>query len=146
MKNKMMNLVYKASTKSDIHKIFEFSKNLIDEYEDIRNIDYERVLKWVYKKIEENIHEYTSIYLDNTLVGYYHFHEDKDKMELDDFYIFSEYQNKGIGSKVLSELIQTENTIYLYVFVKNVKAIKLYERFGFKIVEYVNKTRYIMER
>ena len=146
MKNKMMNLIYKASTKSDIHKIFEFSKNLIDEYEDIQNIDYEKVLKWVYKKIEENIHEYTSIYLDNTLVGYYHFHEDKDKMELDDFYIFSEYQNKGIGSKVLSVLIQTENTIYLYVFVKNVKAIKLYERFGFKIVEYVNKTRYIMER
>ena len=119
---------------------------MIDEYEDIQNIDYEKVLKWVYKKIEENIHEYTSIYLDNTLVGYYHFHEDKDKMELDDFYIFSEYQNKGIGSKVLSELIQTENTIYLYVFVKNVKAIKLYKRFGFKIVEYVNKTRYIMER
>ena len=146
MKNKMMNLVYKASTKSDIHKIFEFSKNLIDEYEDIQNIDYEKVLKWVYKKIEENIHEYTSIYLDNTLVGYYHFREDKDKMELDDFYIFSEYQNKGIGSKVLSELIQTDKTIYLYVFVKNIKAIGLYERFGFKIVEHVNKTRYIMER
>ncbi len=141
-----MNLVYKISTKSDIHKIFDLSKNLIDEYEDIQNIDYEKVLKWVDKKIEENIHEYTSIYLDNTLVGYYHFHEDKDKMELDDFYIFSEYQNKGIGSKVLSELIRTEKTIYLYVFAKNTKAIRLYERYGFKICEHVSKTRFIMER
>jgi len=140
MKSKVMNLVYKVSTKSDIHKIYELSKNLINEYEDIQNIDYEKVLKWVYKKIEENIQEYTSIYFNNTLVGYYHFHEDKDKMELDDFYILSEYQNKGIGSKVLSELIQTDKTIYLYVFLKNVKAIRLYERFGFKIVEHVNKT------
>ena len=141
-----MNLVYRVSTKSDIHKIYELSRNLIDEYEDIQNIDYEKVLTWVYKKIEGNIHEYTSIYLDNTLVGYYHFYEDKDKMELDDFYIFSEYQNKGIGSKVLSELIQTEKTIYLYVFVKNVKAIRLYERYGFKICKRFNKNRYIMER
>lgn len=146
MKNKTMNLVYKGSTTSDIHKIYELSKNLIDKYEDIQDINYEKVLKWVYKKIEENIHEYTSIYLDDKLVGYYHFHEDKNKMELDDFYIFSEYQNKGIGSKVLSELIQTEETIYLYVFIKNVHAIRLYEKYGFKICKRFNRNRYIMER
>lgn len=141
-----MNLVYKTSQNTDISKIFELSKNLIDEYEDIQSIEYDKVLKWVYKKIEENIHEYTSIYLDHTLVGYYHFHENGDKMELDDFYIFEAHRNKGIGSRVLSDLIQIDQPIYLYVFVKNVKAIQLYEKFGFKIREYVHQTRCIMER
>ena len=141
-----MNLTYKTSNHSDISKIYELSKNLIDQYEDIESIDYEFVLNWIYKKIEENIHEYTSIYLDDTLVGYYHFYEVKNKMELDDFYILNEYQNKGIGSKVLNDLIQTDKKIFLYVFKKNIKAIQLYERFDFKIIEHVHKTRVIMER
>ena len=67
-------------------------------------------------------------------------------MELDDFYIFEAHRNKGIGSRVLSDLIQIDQPIYLYVFVKNVKAIQLYEKFEFKIREYVHQTRCIMER
>lgn len=141
-----MNISYKTSTNLDVENIYKLSKNLIDTYEDIENIEYEKVLRWVYKKIEKNIYEYTSIYLDNQLVGYYHFSEVDNKMELDDFYIFANYRNKGIGSIVLEKLTQTNKTIFLYVFVKNVDAIRLYERFGFNIIENIKNTRYIMER
>lgn len=142
-----MNLKYKPSTSKDIPILYEYSKKLIDQYEEIENIDYEKVLKWVYKKIEMNIHEYTSIYLEDILVGYYRFHEDENKMELDDFYIFETYQNKGIGSMVLKKCIQeTNKNIFLYVFKKNINAIRLYERFEFKIIKNIQNSRYIMER
>lgn len=141
-----MNLIYKTSTNFDVDKIYELSKHLIDEYEDVQNIEYEKVLKWVYKKIEKNIHEYTSVYLDDCLVGYYRFHEEEDKMELDDFYIIDSYQNKGIGSIVLDKCIRdTNKTIFLYVFRKNERAIKLYKRFGFEIIKNIKNSRYIME-
>ena len=141
-----MNISYKTSTNLDVENIYKLSKNLIDTYEDIENIEYEKVLRWIYKKIEKNIYEYTSIYLDNQLVGYYHFSEVDNKMELDDFYIFANYRNKGIGSIVLEKLTQTNKTVFLCVFVKNVDAIRLYERFGFNIIENIKNTRYIMER
>lgn len=141
-----MELVLKRCSELDIENIFLFNKHLIDTYENLENIDYEYVLRWISLKIEKNIHEYTSIYLFDQLVGYYRFHEVDDKMELDDFFVIEEYRNKGIGTAVLKQLIQTNKTIFLYVFVKNIHAIRLYERFGFKIIEYLHNTRCVMER
>lgn len=141
-----MELVLKRCSELDIENIFLFNKHLIDTYENLENIDYEYVLRWISLKIEKNIHEYTSIYLFDQLVGYYRFHEVDDKMELDDFFVIEEYRNKGIGTAVLKQLIQTNKTIFLYVFVKNIHAIRLYERFGFKIIEYIHNTRCVMER
>ena len=141
-----MELVLKRCSELDIENIFLFNKHLIDTYENLENIDYEYVLRWISLKIEKNIHEYTSIYLFDQLVGYYRFHEVEDKMELDDFFVIEEYRNKGIGTAVLKQLIQTNKTIFLYVFVKNIHAIRLYERFGFKIIEYIHNTRCVMER
>lgn len=50
-----MKLIYQAAQEEDIPSIFELNKQLIDQYEDIKIIDYEQVLKWVYQKIETYI-------------------------------------------------------------------------------------------
>ncbi len=141
------NIQYKQSSQSDIDNIYNLSKELIDKYEDVQNIDYDFVLKWTYKKIKSNIDQYTSIYLNETLIGYYHFHEENGMMELDDFYILDSYRNQGIGSIVLKKCIDESNLpIFLYVFIKNEKAIQLYKKFGFEIIENVKETRYIMRK
>ena len=68
-------------------------------------------------------------------------------MELDDLYIFPEFRSKGIGSVIIQKCIEeSDSTIFLYVFAKNVRAIALYEKLGFKIVKNIRDTRYIMER
>ena len=141
-----MKLVYKRAQIEDIQRIYELSKDLIDQYEDIQNIEYEKVLQWVYKKIEKNISEYSCIYVENTKAGYVHFSEEDGMYEIDDLYIFDEYQNQGIGTQVIHQCIdQAENVIYLYVFIKNERAVSLYKRIGFKITETIKDTRYIMK-
>lgn len=142
-----MKLQFAPATECDIERIYASNKELIDTYEDIENIDYEKVLKWVYKKIETCIEEYVAVSLKGKKVGYYHFYPSEGKMELDDLYIFPEFRSKGIGSAIIQKCMEESNsTIFLYVFAKNVRAIALYEKLGFKIVKNIKDTRYIMER
>lgn len=135
------------ASKEDAKEVFMFAKNLIDKYEDVENIKYDKVLDWVKNKILNNISEYNAIICDNEKVGFIHFVNGDDKDELDDFYIYPQFRNKGIGSQVLKNIIENQNKpIFLYVFAKNEGAIKLYKKFGFTITQKAGTTRYIMER
>ena len=141
-----MSLTYKSAATEDISVIFSLCKALIDAYEDVSNIDYEMVLKWVKNKITENIFQYTCVFLNDTKVGYFHL-QHGGETELDDFYILPEYRGRGIGTEVLSYCIkQTNSPLFLYVFRRNTGAIKLYNRMGFYISQEVGNTRLIMRR
>ena len=141
------NLTYIRAEASDIETLFQLNKDLIDRYENISQIDYSKVLSWVLNKLKTHISEYTCIFCNDQKVGYYHFHSVDKKMELDDLYIFPPYQSKGIGSEVIRKCIaETDLPIFLYVFIKNVKAVSLYKRLGFRVIKTVGESRYIMER
>lgn len=143
-----MNLNYQLATNQDIEMIYELNRALIDQYETIEAINYEYVLKWVRHKIETHINNYQVIWYEGKKVGYFYFHEEDGQFELDDLYIFEEYQSQGIGSEVLTHCVeyakQQNQNIFLYVFAQNKGAIKLYQKFEFKIIEKIKKTRYIM--
>lgn len=143
-----MNLTYKKAQMEDFERIYELSKQLIDDYEEIENIDYEKVLSWVRKKIEKCIDEYTVIYVDGEKAGYYRFFKnDEDVFEIDDLYIFSAFQNRGIGSTVIEKCCSEVNEpVILYVFSKNVRAVSLYERLGFEVIKSIKGSRYIMKK
>ena len=99
-------------------------------------------------KIENCIHEYTVIYADGKKAGYYHFYKNEDAVfEIDDLYIFPGFQGKGIGSTVIRRCCSSVNEpIMLYVFIKNQRAISLYRKLGFEVVETVRDSRFIMKR
>lgn len=141
-----MNITYGKATKNDIEQIVQFCKQLIDDYENFETIDYEKVLSWITKKIEAQIEEYTVIYEEGRKAGYYHFYRnDEEKYELDDLYLFPEFQNKGIGSMVIKKCCLAVNEpVMLYVFVRNDRAVTLYKRLGFEIIKKINESRYIM--
>lgn len=141
-----MKLLFENATGSDIESIYEFNKYLIDRYENVQNIEYDKVLSWVQRKIETYIEEYQRILFDGELAGYYRFHQDGDKMELDDLYIFPQYRNQQIGTTIIEKcLMETNLPVYLFVFIKNTKAVELYKRIGFEIVETIQDSRYIMQ-
>lgn len=123
-------------------------QQLIDAYENIECIDYERALRWVRKKLENSIDEYTSIYADERKAGYYHFYRNGNgEYELDDLYVFSEFQNRGIGTAIIEKCCASvEEPVVLYVFIKNKKAVLLYEKLGFEIAETIKDSRYVMKR
>lgn len=141
-------ITYEQATACDIEHIYRLCKQLIDDYEDMDSIDYDRVLKWVHRKIEASIEEYTAVYAAHKKVGYFHFYQNEaGEYEIDDLYIFPECQNQGIGSAVIQSCVLSVNApVMLYVFIKNEKAVALYKRLGFEIMRTVNGSRYIMRK
>ena len=142
-----MELSFQSARQEDVEVLFRFNRDLIDRYEDIQNIPYEGVLAWVRQKIEENIHTYTRIYANGHHAGFYRFVPNGAQMELDDLYIFPEFQNRGIGTRILEKCYrESDRPVMLYVFSRNTGAWKLYRRMGFEIRETIKNTRYIMVR
>lgn len=142
-----MELTYQKATAEDIEPIFAFNKELIDKYENIQNIEYDKVLSWVRRKIENNISEYSCVLCDGQKAGYFHFYPSEGMRELDDLYIFPEFQNQGIGTEIIKKCCtESETPVFLYVFIKNDKAVALYKRLGFKVVKTIDNSRYIMQK
>ena len=78
--------------------------------------------------------------------GFYNGKEIEDNtFEIGNICIKPEYQNKGIGTTVLKEILFEckEKNIKLQVFKINERAIKLYEKMGFEKTD-ENTTHYIM--
>lgn len=130
---------------SDVKPIFLLNKEIIDKYENITKINYHKVMKIVRNGIKQHIHEYRRIMCGNATAGYLLVERSADKTELDDLFIFPEFQNKGIGTAIIKNIIaNSESPVYLFVFIGNEGAVRLYKRLGFEIVETVNETRYRM--
>ena len=142
-----MNLRYEPAQEVDIETIYTFCKELIEQYE-TDPIDLEQVLLWCKRKITASLAEYRRILRNGDVVGYFHLcPEEKGAVELDDLYIFPEFQNRGIGTRILEKCCrESDRPVMLYVFSRNTGAWKLYQRMGFEIRETIKNTRYIMVR
>ena len=140
-----MDLTCSPAVPADAGTIFELCKALIDQYEDIATIDYEKVLAWVRRKIEENISEYRRILLGGVHAGYFHFCPAEDGWELDDLYVFPEFRNRGIGTAIIRKCCE-KGPVMLYVVRKNTGALALYHRLGFREVGTAGKTRLILRK
>lgn len=79
------------------------------------------------------------IYFNNTLIGFFWTSIQKpNSLWLDSIIIINEFQNKGIGSKIIDLLIDNNPEIrYIDLGVQNSnkQAIKFYEKNGFNIVD-----------
>lgn len=142
-----MRVTYRKATADDIEPIYALCKGLIDDFEQLESIDYPRVMRWVRKKIENAIDQYTVIYANEQKAGYYHFYKNDDgAYEIDDLYVFPAFQNQGIGSEVIKNCCwSVDAPVMLYVFVENKRAVSLYKRLGFEIAETIHGSRYIMK-
>ena len=103
----------------------------------------EKAYGWNIKSEKENHRKYYNrtmqgkyiIELDNKKIGLLWYEEEIDYIEINQIFILSKYQNKGIGSKILIEIINTgkskKKSIILGVLKSNIKAQKLYNKLSF---------------
>lgn len=90
-----------------------------------------KIRKSVDKNIERTCELYKVIYVDNKIAGAYLVLPYEDGYIVDELYLFKEYRNNGIGTKVLKDLIKEYKTLYIWVYKNNVGAIRLFQRLGF---------------
>ena len=132
---------------TDIPIIFGFCKELIDSYEDVSAIAYDKVLNWVLDKITNKIDMYQCAVVDGTKLGYFCLDTTGTEAELDDLYVLPEYRGIGIGTSIIRYCIRRlRKPVFLYVFSKNIGAVRLYNRMGFAFTEKVGSTRVVMRR
>ena len=62
---------------------------------------------------------------------------------LDEIYIEKDYRNKKIGTNIIKDILKNNDTVYLWVYKDNKKAISLYKRMRFNICRSTD-TRYYM--
>ena len=115
--------------------IKKLDKNDINELEN----SFSYVLKDVKSDLINNPFSHYLLYLENNkIVGYLNYYLTYERIEIANFNVLDDYQNKHIGSSLLKYLISEYevkvDNITLEVKEDNTKAIYLYEKMGFKKV------------
>ncbi|WP_070971177.1 GNAT family N-acetyltransferase [Vibrio sonorensis] len=136
MEPSCLNYTERTATQADYIFLFQLKKKT--EYDVI-----EQVFGW-YDHIQQDIHakewqegKPTVIEIDGVRAGSYWLNEESDHFYLGRFYILPEFQNKGLGSRILKQCIAIANgkkkPIKLCYLVNN-KVGALYRRYGFQEV------------
>lgn len=121
-----MNVNISTMTLDDLNNIKDV---LTTEFDDF----------WTYSilksELENSLSQYIVAKIDEEIVGFSGIIDTVDQMEITNIVVKKNMRQKGIGNLLLKELIllsKGKNNIFLEVNAKNINAIKLYEKNGFK--------------
>jgi len=119
-----------------ITTIFDYAKNISDE-------EREDIISYVGRFAKKFLNDYKVIFKGNTKCSVVLFREYEDGVLLDEIYIKEEFRSLGIGSSIIKNELAKHKKVYLWVYKENVKAVNLYKRLGFNVLEDENE-RYFM--
>ena len=140
-----MNYTLVKSTEKDIKEIIKYEKNTIMEYaNNLTDVEINEIEEYVNNSVYSSLNDYYSIKINNKIIGCLLFTDYKDGKELKEIYLEEKYRNKGIGTNIIKDIIKKNNVVYLWVYKLNKKAISLYKRMKFNIID-ETKTRYFMK-
>ncbi|MBS5793376.1 MAG: GNAT family N-acetyltransferase [Lachnospirales bacterium] len=97
--------------------------NFIDKNYWINNFDY---VKTLLPTSEIYVYE-----INNSIIGFIGI----NKNYIEGIFIKEEYQNKGVGSKLLNYIKNLYNELYLNVYKNNDNAIEFYKKHNFNIIK-----------
>lgn len=123
--------------KAKLYNIFAFAHDLPED-------EIIKINNYVNSDIPKIVEDYKLIVLENRIIGCYLIVNKDDGIMLDEIFIDDEFRNKGIGSSIISKILKLNNIVYLWVYKENINAIRLYKKFGFKVIE-ETEIRYYMK-
>ena len=138
---------YKLSTSSnkDINRLIEYKTRTIYEYaKDLSDEEINRIYNYVTSEVPKLINDYCNIIVDNKIVGCLLLTNKEDGKLLDEIYLEEEYRNKGIGTEIINDILNNNDIVYLWVYKENEKAISLYKKLEFNVIE-ETESRYYMK-
>ena len=120
-----------------LYNLFSYAHNLSKE-------EMFKITKYIDKHISMEIKHYKIIVCDNKKVGCCLVIEKDDGVIIDEIYLEEKYRNQGVGTNIIKRILQNNSIVYLWVYKENIKAISLYKKLGFNIIE-ETETRYYMK-
>lgn len=139
------NIIKPTKNYIEMLKDIKLKTILTDTSSTISQEEKDKIIKYVNDYIEKNYTKYNLIIFNKIILGAYCIDSYNDGLLLDEIYIFPDYRNKGIASKVIINMQNTSNeNIYLWVYKSNKVAFNLYTKLGFHI-EDETETRYLMK-
>lgn len=140
-----MKYTLQSSSKKDMNTLIKFNLNTILEY--ANNLSKEELIRintYVKDEVNNQINNYQLININGKICGCILVENKDDGVIIDELYLEEEYRNKGIGTDLINNVITNNKIVYLWVYKDNVKAISLYKRLGFLIIN-ETKNRYYMK-
>lgn len=139
MKYNLINATNKDTDyikKSKLYNIFTYA-------DDLPKDEVIRINNYVDEHIPVEITDYKIIMCNKNKVGCLLVAKKEDGAILDEIYLEEEYRNKGIGTDIIKNILKINPIVYLWVYKKNIKAISLYKKMKFKIINKTENRYYI---
>lgn len=139
-----MYKLVKAS-KKDIPRLIRYKKDIIYMYsKDLAEDERNKIDEYVITSVNEMFKDYYNIIIDDKIIGSILLKDMPQGKLLDEIYLEKEFRNTGIGTDIIRKMLEKNRNIYLWVYKENKKAISLYKRLGFIIVDETD-SRYYMK-
>ena len=139
-----MYKLVKAS-KKDIPRLIKYKKDIIYMYsKDLVEDERNKIDEYVIISANEMFEDYYNIIIDDKIIGSILLKDMPQGKLIDEIYIEKEFRNNGIGTDIIRKMLEKNRNIYLWVYKENKKAISLYNRLGFIIVDETD-SRYYMK-
>lgn len=130
-----MKYTLQSSSKKDMNTLIKFNLNTILEYaSNLSNEELNKINAYVKDEVNNQINNYQLININGKICGCILVENKDDGVIIDELYLEEEYRNKGIGTDLINNVITNNKIVYLWVYKDNVKAISLYKRLGFLII------------
>ena len=144
MKKDIKYKLVKAS-KKDIPKLIQYKEDIIYMYsKGLSGEEKENITEYIITSVNETLKDYYNILFDDKIIGSILVKDIQEGKLIDEIYIEKEFRNNGIGTDIIKKLIENNESIYLWVYKDNAKAVSLYKRLGFKVID-ETESRYYME-
>lgn len=139
-----MYKLVKAS-KKDIPRLIKYKKDIIYMYsKDLAEDERNKIDEYVITSVNEMFKDYYNIIIDDKIIGSILLKDMPQGKLIDEIYIEKEFRNNGIGTDIIRKMPENNRNIYLWVYKENSKAVLLYKRLGFIIVDETD-SRYYMK-
>ncbi len=133
------------SSSNDVNRLIEYKKRTIYEYaKDLSAEEINKINRYITSEVPKLINVYCNIMVDNKIIGCLLLTNKDDGKLLDEIYLEKVYRNKGIGTEIIRDILSNNDIVYLWVYKKNDKAISLYRKLGFNVIE-ETESRYYMK-
>ena len=119
-------------------------KNIFDYAENLSLEEIKQINNYVKSNVPKEIDDYRVICINDKKIGCLLVVNKDDGVLLNEIYLEEKYRNKGIGTSIIKKILSSYNIVYLWGYKLNTRAISLYKKLGFKIID-ETETRYYMK-